>query len=182
MVKIVIDKQQINLIKNGAVVVMPTDTVYGLVCCAKSPEAVKKMYKIKHRSGKLGTIVAASVEQLRNMGFDQKELRLAYKHWPDTVSVVLAAPESLEYLHMGLNSLAVRIPEPMWLRELLEQTGPLATTSANYPDQPTAATIIEAKAIFGNKVDAYFDGGDISNNKSSSIIIINSDGSIKRLR
>jgi len=141
---------------------MPTDTVYGLVVSAKSPAAVKKLYETKGRIGKPGTIIAASVEQLIELGFSERDLNLASKYWPGPVSIVLPAPKSLEYLHMGLNSLAVRIPNKEELQELLKRTGPLATTSANRPGEPTIEKIEDAESIFGNVVDIYIDGGDIS--------------------
>lgn len=151
----------ISVINSGQVVCMPTDTVYGLVVSAKSPAAVKKLYETKGRIGKPGTIIAASVEQLIELGFSERDLNLASKYWPGPVSIVLPAPKSLEYLHMGLNSLAVRIPDNDELQKLLEQTGPLATTSANRPGEPTVQTIKEAEEIFADSVSTYIDGGRI---------------------
>jgi L-threonylcarbamoyladenylate synthase len=72
-------------------------------------------------------------------------------------------------------SLAVRIPADAKLRKLLEQTGPLLTTSANLPDQPPAADIKQAKAYFGDKIDFYEDGGDLSGRQPSTLIRIIDD-------
>jgi len=136
----------------GKVVAITTDTVYGLACSAKNADAVKRMYRLKQREGKPGTIIAASIKQLFDLGFDSKEVNYANNlFWPAPVSVILDAPDKLEYLHMGKKSLAVRIPEPQWLCNLLEIIGPLATTSANLPGEPTASTTAEAKLILGKK-------------------------------
>src|SRR6056297_2398867 len=101
---------------------MPTDTVYGLVASAQSPAAVKRLYEVKGREeGKPGTLIAASVEQLAELGFDKSDLEKANAYWPGPVSIVLPAPDSLAYLHMGLESLAVRIPGKPDLIELLKR-------------------------------------------------------------
>ncbi len=170
------------VVKRGGVVVAPSDTVYGLMCSALSPAAVKKMYEIKQREAKPGTILAANTAQLVQTGFSEADVAQSTLYWPAAISVVLDAPESLEYLHMGLDSLAVRIPQPKWLRELLELTGPLATTSANLPGAPTAVSISEAKNIFGDKVDLYVDGGSNKNAQPSTIIKIHKDGTVETLR
>jgi L-threonylcarbamoyladenylate synthase len=167
---------------SGAVIVLPTDTVYGLVCSAHIPEAVSRMYEIKKRDGKPGTIIAGSVEQLITLGFAGRDVERAAQFWPDAVSVVMLAGEKLSYLHMGLDSLAVRIPKPEWLRELLIQTGPLATTSANFPGDPTVTHVEQAKELFGEQVDLYVDGGDLSGAQPSSIIRLVSDGTYEKLR
>lgn len=171
------------VLKSIGVVVMSTDTVFGLACSARSPEAVSRMYAVKQRSGKPGTIIAASFRQLVDLGFDSVVTSKANEmFWPAPVSVVLDAPDELEYLHMGKKSLAVRVPEPKWLRDLLVVTGPLATTSANLPGEPTAKTIDEAKEIFGDKVDFYFDNGTSNEAKPSKIFKISVDGTIETIR
>ncbi len=172
----------IDKILADGVVVMPTDTVYGLVCLASSHDAVKNMYEVKQRDGKPGTIIAGSVDQLIQMGFEEKQVNKAKQFWPGPVSVILDTPHSLEYLHMGKKSLAVRIPALEWLNEILLKTGPLATTSANFPDEPTVDTIEEAKILFGDRVDYYLDGGDLSGAKPSSIIGFSKTGEIIKLR
>jgi len=172
----------VDVLVSGGVVVTPTDTVYGLVCSTLNTSAVMKMYEIKQRDGKPGTIVAGSVQQLIEMGFDKEEIELASQFWPGPVSVILDAPDSLEYLHMGRKSLAVRIPDLEWLNELLMSTGPLATTSANFPGEPTVTTIEEAKKLFGDKVDLYVDGDEITSAKPSKIVRILPSGDIETIR
>jgi L-threonylcarbamoyladenylate synthase len=174
--------QSIQKLGVNDVIVLPTDTVYGLACSAWSPDAVARMYAIKRRDGKPGTIIAANADQLYEMGFAKDELARAEAFWPGPVSVILSANSKLAYLHMGKNSLAVRIPADEYLRKLLLQTGPLATTSANFTGEPTVATIEQAKHLFGSTVDHYVDGGDLSERRPSQIIRFLEDGSFERLR
>ncbi|HVX24270.1 MAG TPA: L-threonylcarbamoyladenylate synthase [Candidatus Saccharimonadales bacterium] len=160
----------------GAVVVIPTDTVYGLATRAADPEAVERLYQLKKRDAKPGTIIAANIDQLESLGLKRRYLTAVEQFWPGAVSVVIpCADPVLKYLHRGQMSLAVRLPEPADLRELLQQTGPLVTTSANDPGEPTAANVTEARAYFGDQVDTYIDGGDLSNHQPSTIIRIVDD-------
>lgn len=162
------------LITSGGVGVMPTDTVYGLVVSAKLPEAVSRLYELKDRRGKPGTILAASTDQLVELGMKRRYLVAVEQFWPGAVSVVVPCPE-LQYLHLGRNSLAVRIPDDPMLTELLAKTGPLQTSSANLTGQPTVDSIEEAKMVFGGKVDFYVNGGNLSNRLPSTIIRIDDD-------
>jgi len=72
-------------------------------------------------------------------------------------------------------SLAVRIPDNKDLQNLLQQTGPLLTSSANQPAAPPATTIEQAQKYFGKEVDFYIDGGDVSGRQPSTIIRIIDD-------
>jgi tRNA A37 threonylcarbamoyladenosine synthetase subunit TsaC/SUA5/YrdC len=79
------------------------------------------------------------------------------------------------YIHQGTDSLAIRIPDDSALLELLQQTGPLLTSSANQPGQPPATTISEAKAYFGSQVDYYEDAGAV-NRAPSTVVKVENDG------
>lgn len=160
-------------LKNGAVGIIPTDTVYGIVCSAADPVAVQKLYALKHREHKPGTIIAASVDQLVSLGLKRRYLAAVEQFWPGAVSV--ETPHHIDYLSQSTGRQAVRIPDCAPLLELLKHTGPLQTTSANDPSMPTATTLQEAKAYFGDKVDFYVDGGDLSDNKPSTIVRVIDD-------
>lgn len=164
------------LTADGAIGVIPTDTVYGVVARAADQTAVARLYQLKHREGKPGTLIAADLQQLEALGLKHRYLKAVEQYWPGAVSVVIpCADPQLEYLHQGKMSLPVRLPEPEELRALLVQTGPLLTSSANHPGEPTSTTIDQARAYFGDKVDFYVDGGDLSDNQPSTIIRIVDD-------
>ncbi len=161
------------LMRPGAIAVIPTDTVYGVVARAADPQAVARLYALKHRDHKPGTIIAASIDQLVELGIPRRYLTAVEQFWPGAVSV--ETPHDIEYLHQGTGRQAIRIPDDAELIDLLNQTGPLQTSSANLPDQPPATTIQEAKAYFGDAVDVYVDGGDLSGRPPSTIIRIIDD-------
>jgi L-threonylcarbamoyladenylate synthase len=164
------EKQALEILTGGGVGVMPTDTVYGLVARVADRLAVGRFYALKHREHKPGTVVAASVEQLIELGLDERELRAVAHLWPNPLSVVIKAGPELDYLHQGLNSLVVRVPKDRALRTLLEQTGPLVTSSANQPGEPPAVNVVQARNYFGESIDFYVDGGDLSGRAPSTIV------------
>jgi L-threonylcarbamoyladenylate synthase len=162
--------------KPGAVGVIPTDTLYGIVARAADQTAVNRLYAIKKREQKPGTIIAADLEQLERLGLKHRYLKAVEQFWPGAVSVVIpAADPALAYLHQGKMSLAVRIPDDTKLRTLLKRTGPLLTSSANQPGQASSVTIQQARDYFGDQVDFYVDGGDLSRHQPSTIIRIVDD-------
>jgi L-threonylcarbamoyladenylate synthase len=159
----------------GAVGVIPTDTVYGLVCSASIPDAIQRLYTLKHRENKPGTVVAASIDQLVQLGIPKRYLKAVEQYWPNPISIVIPTGGILSELHLGKGSLAVRIPNDEKLHSLLNITGPLLTTSANDPGDPTATTIAMAKQYFNDAVDFYVDGGDLKDHAPSTIIRIVDD-------
>lgn len=165
-----VNDELINILKSGGIGVLPTDTVYGLVARASDPAAIKKLYDAKKRISQPGTLIASSIDDLAKLGLDTGQLALAARFWPGQVSVVVNATGAAAYLKQTRQSLAVRIPDSSALLQLLARIGPLMTTSANAPGEPTAATIAEAKAYFGDKIDFYVDGGTIIGDRPSTII------------
>jgi len=163
------------LLQAGNVGVIPTDTVYGLVARAADKEAVARLYGLKNREGKPGTIIAATIDQFAHLGIKARYLRAVAEYWPGAISIVIPCGPELEYLHEGVGSLAVRVPDDEQLQVLLEQTGPLLTSSANHPGEDTATTIAQAQNYFGDSVDFYVDGGDLSNRQPSTIVRVVDD-------
>lgn len=163
------------LARPGVVGVIPTDTVYGVVARAADPVAVKRLYVLKQRTAKPGTLIAASIEQLEGLGFKRRYLTAVQQFWPGAVSVVLPVGPELAELAQGTHSLAVRLPAEPKLQALLVQTGPLLTSSANQPGAPVAVTVEQARAYFGASVDFYVDNGDLSDQQPSTIIRIVDD-------
>lgn len=160
----------------GAVGVIPTDTVYGLAARAADPEAVERLYAMKRRDAKPGTLIAADSEQLESLGLKHRYIKAVEQFWPGAISVIIPCSDpALRYLHRGKMSLAVRIPADKDLNKLLKSTGPLLTSSANQPGEPPAETIAQAQKYFGDAVDFYMDGGDLSGRQPSTIIRVIDD-------
>ena len=167
------DPQLIKLLDEGAVGVLPTDTVYGLVCSARNKVSVERLYGLKSREKKPGTLIGASVEQIADLGIPKRYLNAVEHFWPGAVSV--ETPHDIEYLTQKTGRQAIRIPAHDELLGLLGQVGPLQTTSANHPTEPTARNIDEAKRYFGDSVDFYVDFGELGNRPPSTIIRVVDD-------
>jgi L-threonylcarbamoyladenylate synthase len=181
-----LDDSSLKMLANGAVAVIPTDTVYGIVTQVKNRRPVGRLYGLKNRTGDPGTIIAANLQQIIDMGVAEDYVKTASRFWPNPISVILPVNDNLDYLHLGKMGIAFRVVADEEIRKLLEVTGPLLTTSANRPGEPVANTILEAKEVFGERVDLYVDGGDLSGAKASTILKIDEtgihilrDGSIK---
>jgi len=182
MESIYTDSDVATILLNGGVGVMPTDTVYGLVARAQDIKATTRLYELKNRERKPGTVIAANIEQLASLGVSKKYLRVAKRFWPNPISVVIPLNSDLNYLHHRVSSMPFRVVANKQLSQFLELTGPLVTSSANHPGQPVSNTITEAKVYFKDKVDFYIDGGDLSARPPSTIIRINNDNSIEVIR
>jgi tRNA threonylcarbamoyl adenosine modification protein (Sua5/YciO/YrdC/YwlC family) len=163
------DPQFAPLYAGGAVGVIPTDTIYGLSASARIPAAVGKLYKLKHREQKPGTVIAASVDQLRELGIAGEYIDAVAHLWPNPLSIELPVGENLGYLGQGTGHCAFRVVADDEVRRLLEQTGPLLTSSANHPGKPAANNIAEALAYFSDQVDCYVDGGERTGRPPSTV-------------
>lgn len=151
------------ILAHDGVVILPTDTLYGMCASAHSKKAVARIYDIKGRDeNKPFIILIDSVTQLSTFGISlTKEQKMFLEHiWPNPVTVILPVPAKKHtYLHRGTNALAFRIPKSQKLRDLLKKTGPLVAPSANPQGLKPAETIREAKAYFGKLIDLYIAGG-----------------------
>jgi L-threonylcarbamoyladenylate synthase len=171
-------------LRKGAVGVLPTDTIYGLVGSALLPKAVKRIYRLRKRnSRKPFLVLISSIPDLKLFGV---KINLVTRHilnevWPGKVSVILPAPSSkFRYLHRGLKSIAFRLPRSKALRKLLELSGPLVAPSANWEGKPPAENIREAKRYFGNQADFYIDKGVLKSFPSTLIALEKGRVVIKR--
>jgi L-threonylcarbamoyladenylate synthase len=162
------DAQVIRLLKDGGVGFMPSDTIYGLSGRALDQTAVAKAHKIKDRSGRKPFIVLISnTKMLDLLSINREEVKPAEKYWPGALTLICAAPSSPAWLHQGLKTLALRIPDNPDLLELINQTGPLISTSANFEGQEPAVTPKEAMTVFGDKLDFYVDKGPLQGQAST---------------
>lgn len=169
------DKNVAIRLSSGEVGILPSDTLYGLMAQAAQEAAVEKLYQIKKRDDKPGTIIGATIDQFVQLGIKRRYLTAVEQYWPNPLSIVIPTGLNLGYLHRGKQSLALRIPNDTKLLDLLKKTGPLATTSANLPSKEPASNITDAQKIFGEAVDFYVDGGDLSGREPSTVIQIVDD-------
>ena len=166
------DPDLVDMLRHDGVGVLLTDTVYGIVGRAGSPVAATHVIEAKGRKYKPGTLIAANIQQLIDLGLSADHLKICQHFWPGPVSVVTPAGPDLEYIHLGKGSIVVRIPDKPELIALLEKVGPLLTTSANLPDEPMVNNIHEAQKLFGRRLNFYVDGGPLLTPVASTIISI----------
>ena len=172
------------IIKRGGIGVIPTDTIYGLVGSAFSEMAVNKIKKTKGRSiGKGLTVLVSSVEDIKkfNIEVSEKAKIFMQKFWPGRLSISLFVNnKKFDYLCADDHTFSFRLPDNKVLQDFLRESGPIIAPSANPEGFPPAKNIVEAKKYFGDSVDFYMDGGDISGLPSTVVQII--DGKLSVLR
>jgi tRNA threonylcarbamoyl adenosine modification protein (Sua5/YciO/YrdC/YwlC family) len=150
-------------IGNGELVVLPTDTVYGLAADAFTPEAVQRLLDAKGRTRQSPPPVLVPGIPTLDALVDEvpPEVRaLVAAFWPGGLTVILPARESLQWdLGDTGGTVALRMPNNRIALELLSETGPLAVSSANLTGEPAARTVAEAEAMLGDSVKIYLDDG-----------------------
>jgi len=161
-------------IARGELVVVPTDTVYGLAADAFSPKAVQRLLDAKGRgrsqpppvlvSGR--PMLTALVEEV-----PEAVERLVAEFWPGGLTIILPAQPSLSWdLGDTQGTVAVRMPDRKVALELLTDTGPLAVSSANLTGRPAAVSSIDAEAMLGDSVAVYLDDGPSLTGLASTIV------------
>jgi L-threonylcarbamoyladenylate synthase len=147
----------IKAISHGGVVVIKTDTLYGLVARADSSSAVQRIYDLKRRNPAKSLIVLiADTSQL----YDQPENDLD-QFWPGPNSLILPSPSAPDWLKNQDGTVAYRLPVDEELRRLIRRTGPLVAPSANLEGQLPAQNIETAFNYFGDRVQCYVDEGEV---------------------
>lgn len=174
-------KNLTEVLANGGIAVVRTDTIYGLIARASKKRAVEKVYEVKHRDPSKqcillipgsGTVREHSQTIAKYSSLDQ----------PPT-SVIVPAKDEHEWLLRGGDTLAYRVVRDEFLKKVVQAVGPVIAPSANPEGLPPARTVEEAKAYFGDEVDIYIDGGEVpENTPPSRIIQVNPTGFVTQLR
>lgn len=149
------------LLREGSVVLLPTDTIYGLHAMATNAEAVARITDIKGRDEtKPFIVLASSVEQLRELGISASPELLADLDsiWPAPLTAILPLSAPIP-ASRGASTLAVRIPALEWLRDLAARSGPLVSTSANRSGEPPATSPKSLSRDLQERLEAIVDGG-----------------------
>lgn len=144
-------KEITEVLASGSVVLMPTDTIYGLHAVAANDEAVARIAEMKGRDEKKPFIVlASSVAQFPDLGITAAPeiVKALESIWPAPLTAILPR---------GEKTLAVRIPALEWLRALIERTGPLVSTSANRSGEPA----VDRPSALAPDLQKAFDGLDV---------------------
>lgn len=155
-------------------VVVPTDTVYGLAADAFSPEGVRALLDAKGRGPQSPPpVLIGTIQTLQALAEDVPDVanRLAATFWPGALTMILKSQSSLTWdLGETKGTVALRMPDHKIALALLQETGPLAVSSANLTGEPAATTCQQAESYLGDKVAVYLDGGNSPKGEASTII------------
>jgi L-threonylcarbamoyladenylate synthase len=149
----------------GELVVVPTDTVYGVAADAFSAQAVQRLLDAKGRTRQSPPpVLIPGVATLDALASDvpQQVRDLVAEFWPGGLTVILHAQPSLDWdLGETRGTVALRMPDSRIALELLQEVGPLAVSSANTTGDPAAMDVDAAEAMLGDAVAVYLDGGTL---------------------
>jgi L-threonylcarbamoyladenylate synthase len=168
----------------GQVIVYPTETLYGLGVDFSVGGALERLFAIKAREpDKPVALIAASVEMAFSVAREVPSAarRLAEKFWPGPLTLILPAAPGLPAELVGpQGGVGVRVSPHRVARALAAALGrPLTATSANLAGERPARTIVEARAVFADRVAVYLDGGTMTASAPSTIVAC--EGSRMRL-
>jgi tRNA threonylcarbamoyl adenosine modification protein (Sua5/YciO/YrdC/YwlC family) len=171
--------EAVSAVLRGELIVLPTDTVYGVAADAFSAAAIDALLAAKgrDRSMPVPVLVAsqpmleALVEELSDDG-----RALIEKFWPGALTLVVRHTTHLAWdLGETKGTVAVRMPDSELALEVISRTGPLATSSANRSGHPPAATMLDARLQLGASISVYLDGGPSGEAVASSIVDLTGD-------
>jgi L-threonylcarbamoyladenylate synthase len=166
--------EAVNVLSRGGLVVLPTDTVYGIAADAFTPPAVQALLDAKGRGRQMPPpVLIGDVRTLDGLATDVPAgaRALAEAFWPGGLTLIVRAQPSLAWdLGETRGTVALRVPDHETARALLRRTGPLAVSSANRTGSPAAVTAQDAYDQLGDSVAVYLDGGDAPGQVASSIV------------
>lgn len=146
--------EAVDALADGAVLAIPTDTVYGVAASFSSPTAIATLFALKHRPTSVALpVLVDSLDQIRGLGidWDGAAQRLADALWPGALTIIVAAPGELaSRIGSDRGSIGFRIPAHDLTRRLLARSGPLAVTSANIHGDEPCHTLDEIDRTFSD--------------------------------
>ena len=161
------------VLDSGGVVVIPTDTVYGVAARLDRPDAVGRLFEVKQRPrSKPIALLVPDLEAAQAIAEFSPEAVQRAAEWPGALTLVLRSRRPLPVLGGDGSTVGVRMPDHAWTLQLMRRVGPLPTTSANPSGSPTAASIEEIVDELGDGVDLYVDGGRLEAPPSTVVSLI----------
>jgi len=166
--------EAVNTISRGGLVVLPTDTVYGIGADAFDAAAVAALLAAKGRGRQMPPpVLVPDVRTLDGLATEIPDdaRRMVEAFWPGGFTIILRAQPSLQWdLGETRGTVALRMPDHEAALALLRRTGPLAVSSANRSGQPAALDVEGARAQLGDAVEVYLDGGTVTGGVASTIV------------
>ena len=174
------------LIKQGKIVVFPTETVYGIGTNGLNEDAVKRLYEVKERPfNKPITLLVSDMKMINQIAKDITEIeyKIMEKFFPGPLTVILKKKDNVpNIVTAGKDTVGVRMPRGEIARKIAEEAEvPIAAPSANITGEPSGTNLQEIRKKFEGKVDLFIDGG-ISELGLASTIVQVIDGKPQILR
>ncbi|MFD3538770.1 L-threonylcarbamoyladenylate synthase [Streptomyces sp. NPDC058662] len=167
-------REAASAVRRGELVVLPTDTLYGIGADAFSPDAVHELLAAKGRGRNMPTpVLIGSPNTLHGLvtDFSEQAWELVDAFWPGALTLVARHQPSLAWdLGDTQGTVAVRMPLHPVAIELLTEVGPMAVSSANLSGQPAPEDCDAAREMLGDSVSVYLDGGPTPGIQPSSIV------------
>lgn len=169
----------------GGLVVLPTETVYGLAALASDPVATRALFARKGRGADVPlAVLCADAGQALALAADDVAplaVELAAAHWPGPLTMVLGRRAGLGWsLGEPTDTIGLRCPDHDVVRALAARVGPLATTSANRHGMPTPSSAVEAAGQLLGDVDLVLDGGKLSGAPSTVVDLTGTEPRVLR--
>lgn len=169
-------------LRDGKLVVLPTDTLYGVGADAFNPDAVAALLAAKGRGRHMPPpVLVGDATTLDGLAIDVPAYvrDLVGAFWPGPLTVVLKAQPSLSWdLGETNGTVALRMPDHELALDLLREVGPMAVSSANVTGWPASRTMVEAATQLGASVFVYLDGGPVTGGLASTIIDCTTDSPV----
>ena len=172
------------VLSEGGVVALPTDTVYGLAAVATDDAAVRRLLDIKHRPpGQALPVFVASGEQAELIAeMTAPACALAARFWPGALTLVVRRKPDFHTLAAEGDTIGVRVPDDPVLRELAAQLGPLTGTSANRSGMAEAHTAAQVRAQLGDSVDLIVDAPAPASGVPSTVVDCTGEHTVRIVR
>lgn len=171
-----IDNKLLEVLNNGDLAVLPTDTVYGIHADATNIESIKKIDEAKH-SNKPHLILVSSIKMLEEYTYEITDLqrRIIDKYWPNSLTILFKKNDKLsDELTKGSDYIGIRMPNNKFLLDLINQFGkPLISTSANITNESVITNVSLLDNELKEKISYIYDGGTINNEASTLIKVEN---------
>jgi len=161
------------LLSKGGLVAFPTDTVYGLGADLNNPQAIEQLYTVKGReSAKAIAVLLGNQGQLGIVTSEMGSMAqlLAEKFWPGPLTLVVLRHPDLPAVLSPNITVGVRMPDHPVALALLNRTGPLAVTSANLSEHPSANTAQEVRNQLNGRIPLILDGGRTPGGQPSTVV------------
>lgn len=168
------------ILNNDGVVVLPTETVYGIGTNFLSDKGLNKLYELKNRPiNKPISVLISNKEMINKVAknITERQWKVISKFFPGPLTIVLDKQDYLsDILTAGLNTIGVRMPDNEIALKLIELVGvPLATSSANISGEPAFTNLSSIQEVFKDKIDYYIDGGNSKIGVASTVVRVTDD-------